>query len=235
MEASQMAGYEMASTVSDRRGFLRAAAAVAAAGTGMLLSGSAHAAQPYARTGKTLEDPSPIFHLPVGLHLPCSMYASDVALNLSGPGALTLDFKGDIEVLVRESGPDRHVLEVTAFRAMADPKPSTPDVGSLFVLQLSSTASTPLSTLTPGLLRVHLPLKVTTIDKATGEETTLASTDPTKHLTLRSENVEEFPPRNQEWTQEAPVSLYQPGGSEAGGSRVTGTLEGFNPLVNQAI
>ena len=71
------------------------------------------------------------------------------------------------------------------------------------------------------------------LDKATGEETAVAATDPAKYLTLRSENVESFPPDNQQWTLEAPVMLYQPGTTAAEGEPI-GTLEEFNATVDPA-
>jgi hypothetical protein len=206
----------------DRRGFLRGAAAAAAAlGTGVLLPRSAHAAAPH----------SP----PVGVDIPCSMYAADVPLKLNILGALTLDFKGGINVVARTSNADGIVLEVQGFRVEADTSPSTPNSGTLIAMQLSNATLTPLSTLTPaGLLHVHLSLTITVIDKATGEDIFQAATEPTKYATLRSENVKEFPPVNQPWTLTEPVTLYEPGGSEAEGSPVVGSLEGFHAIVNQS-
>ncbi|MDQ0847992.1 hypothetical protein [Streptomyces sp. V1I6] len=43
-----------------------------------------------------------------------------------------------------------------------------------------------------------------------------------------------FPPVNQPWTLEQPVTFYESGGSAEQGSPVVGTLEGFNAIVNQS-
>ncbi|MGW2707326.1 twin-arginine translocation signal domain-containing protein [Streptomyces sp. NPDC001340] len=221
----------MARAKSDRRGFLRTAAAVAAAGTVVLVSGSAYAVQPHSQAGKAMSFPLP----PVGTDIPCSMYAANVPFKLNPLGALTLDFKGGINFTVRTSNPDGIVLEVQGFRMEADLSPSTPRSGTVIVLTRSNETLTPLSVLTSaGQLLVHLSLTVTSIDKATGEETGLGSTDPAKYATLRSENVNSFPPVNQLWTLKEPVTLYEPGGSAAQGSPVVGTLEGFNVIVNQS-
>jgi hypothetical protein len=225
-----------ASAEKDRRGFLRGAvAAVAAVGTGVLLSGSAHAVQPHSRAGKAMSDVPPFPLPPVGVDIPCSMYAANVPLKVNILGALTLDFKGGINLMTRTSNADGIVLEVQGFRVEADTSPSTPNSGTLIALTLSNATLTPLSTLTStGLLRVHLSLTLTVTDKATGEDVFQANTDPTAYATLRSENIKEFPPVNQPWTLEQPVTFYESGGSAEQGSPVVGTLEGFNAIVNQS-
>ncbi|WP_412075871.1 hypothetical protein ACLF6K_08480 [Streptomyces xanthophaeus] len=134
---------------------------------------------------------------------------------------------------VRTSKTDELVLEILGFRMEADTSPSTPNSGTLIVLTMSNATLTPLSVITPdGMLLVRLPLTVSTIDKATGEETVIASTDPAKYATLRSESIKSFPPVNQTWTLQEPVTLYVAGTTAAEGSAV-GMLEGFNLTVNQ--
>ncbi|MFE0805459.1 hypothetical protein [Streptomyces sp. NPDC058812] len=163
------------------------------------------------------------------------MYAPNVPLKLNMLGALTLDFKGGIGLVVRTSTTDEAALEVQGFRTEADLNPTTPNSGTIIALTLSNETPTPLSTLTSaGLLRVHLSLTATMTDKATGEETVVASMDTATYATLRSDNVESFPPVNQPWTLQEPVTLYEPGGSEAQGSQVVGTLEGYDATVNHA-
>jgi hypothetical protein len=231
VETGRMTERGMASVERDRRGFLRgAAAAVAAVGTGVLLSGSAHGVPASSRAGKVTADLPP-----AGAEFPCSMYAANVPLKLNMLGALTLDFKGGIKLRVRRSETDGLGLEVQGFRMEADLSPSTPNAGTIIVMTMSNVTLAPLSTLTTSdmLLLIHLPLTFTSIDKATGEETVMASTDPAKYATLRSEDVKEFPPAGRPWTLQEPVTLYQPGTTAAEGEPV-GVLEGFNAIVNQS-
>ncbi|UBU08490.1 hypothetical protein [Nonomuraea gerenzanensis] len=204
-----------------RRRFLRAAAGMAAAvvtaGTEALLPDDASAA------------PLP----PTGVDIPCSMYAADVPLKLNILGALTLDFKGGINLLVRTSRPEGLVMEVRGFRVEADTSPSTPGSGTLFALALSEATLTPLSVMQAsggggGELLVHLSLTMTVIDKATGETITAPATGPTKYATLRQSDVSSFPPVNASWRLHEPVQLLDPAG------QVAGELQGFDAVVNGA-
>lgn len=223
----------MTGAAKDRRGFLRGAAAVvAAAGTGLLFSGSAGAAPVHPRAGRAASDQIPL--PPIGAEVPCSMYAAGVPLRLNALGSLSLDFKGGINLRVRSSGAEGIVMEVLGFRVETDTSPSTPDNGSLIALALSEQTLTPLSTLSAdGQLLVHLALTVSSLDKATREETVLGATDPSQYATLRSDNIKQFPPVNQPWRLHQPVSLYKPADSTAQGSPV-GSLDAFDAIVNQA-
>ncbi|TDU80606.1 hypothetical protein EDD91_7490 [Streptomyces sp. KS 21] len=179
---------------------------------------------------------------PVGADIPCSMYAANVPLKLNAVGALTLDFKGGINLAVRTSSPDGLVLEVQGFRVQADMSPSSPNSGTTVVLTKSDATLTPLSVLTSaGLLFVKLSLTASSIDKATGVETVLGTTDPAKYATLTSVDtsgnqapVKAFPPVNQSWALLEAATLYAAGGSAAQGSEVVGTLQGFHAIVNQS-
>ncbi|WP_326762756.1 twin-arginine translocation signal domain-containing protein [Streptomyces phaeochromogenes] len=224
----------MASAESDRRGFLRGtAAAVAAAGTGVLFSGSAYAVQAYSQTGKIASGKIPL--PPVGTNIPCSMYAANVPLKLNALGALTLDFKGGINLHVRSSNTDGLTLEVVEFRVEADTSPSTPNSGTVFVLKRSNASLAPLSTVTAdGQAFLRIPLTVATVDKATEQETVIASSDPAKYATLSAQNTKAFPPVNQHYGLREPVAFYAPGGSAEQGSEVLGGLEGFDVIVNHA-
>lgn len=198
-------------------------------GTGVLLSGSAYAAAPHSRAGRTPSVPLP----PVGTNILCTMYAANVPLKLKPLGVLTLDFKGGITFMVQSSNANGCVLEVQGFRMEADMSPSTPDSGTLLALTMSNSKWTPLSTLTSaGLLLVHMALTVSHHDKAAKEEIDLGATYPTRYVTLRSENIKAFPPVNQPWTLQKPVTMYTPGGSAT--ADVAGTLGRFDALVDHA-
>ncbi|MFI9585897.1 twin-arginine translocation signal domain-containing protein [Streptomyces sp. NPDC052236] len=229
-----MTEQRMTSGERDRRGFLREAAAVAAAvGAGALLSGSAHAAQAPHRVGQGLADPLP----PVGVDIPCSMYSANVPLKLNILGALTLDFKGGINLGVRTAGEDGLVLEVQGFRMEADTSPSTPNSGILIALTMSNATITPLSVLrkkTGGGLEMLLYLSLTTevIDKATGETLLMLATDPTKYATLWASDVKAFPPVNQPYTLREPVQLFEMQGDTVQTDKPAGVLEGFDGIIN---
>ncbi|MFJ8082765.1 twin-arginine translocation signal domain-containing protein [Streptomyces sp. NPDC096205] len=221
----------------DRRGFLKGAAAtLLAAGSAVLLSGTARAAQP--RTGRTAPPSLPL--PPLGTDIACSMYAANVPLKLNVLGALTLDFKGGINMTVRSSGPDGVVFEVEGFRVEADTSPSTPDSGTLIAMTMANATQTPLSVLQPSPggeeleMLIHLPLTLEVIDKANAETLSMLSTDPTKHATLRATDVKQFPPVNQLYTLQEPVTFYEQGGSEAQESPVLGTLYAFDVITNGA-
>ncbi|MGW0425258.1 twin-arginine translocation signal domain-containing protein [Streptomyces sp. NPDC003015] len=228
----------MTSGNSDRRGFLRgAAAAVATVGAGVLFSGSARAVQAHSQAGKALAAAFPL--PPVGVEVPCSMYAANVPLKLNSLGALTLDFKGGINFKVLTTNTAGLVLEVLGFRMEADLSPSTPDSGTLVSLEQLNATLTPLSSLqaspSGGMeMLVRLSLTTQVIDKATGETVLLLSTDPTKYATLKATDVKAFPPVNQPYTLQEPVQLYLQGGSRAQGTDPAGTLEGFDVIVNQS-
>ncbi|MBW5483767.1 twin-arginine translocation signal domain-containing protein [Streptomyces bambusae] len=237
MEISEMTERGIVSAEGDRRSFLRGvASAVAAVGTGVLLSGSAYAAVPRSRAGKAMADPLP----PAGTEIACSMYAANVPLRLSDLGALTLDFKGGISLVVRRSTADGQVLEVQGFRVEADLSPTTPNSGTVIALSMSNVTLTPLSVLTSArLLLVKLSLTVSTTDKATGVETVVASTDPSKYATLVSADtfrnqapVTAFPLVNQNLALSEPVQLFKPGTTAAEGDPI-GVLEGFDAIANQ--
>ncbi|MGY5002842.1 hypothetical protein [Streptomyces griseus] len=176
---------------------------------------------------------------PVGVDIPCSMYASNVPLQLNILGALVLDFKGGINLTVRTSKEDGIVLEVQGFRVEADLSPKTPQSGTLIAITTANATLTPLSALqiagAGGLeMLIHLSLVFSTIDKATGTETVIAATDPKKYATLRAADVKAFPPVNQQYTLQVPVKLYPQGGSEAEEAEPVGVLEGFDAIWNQS-
>jgi hypothetical protein len=234
----------MATGGSDRRGFLRGAATAAAAvGAGVLFSGSAYAEPGRPQAGKAPSDPSPIsVPPPVGVEIPCSAYAANAPLKLNIMNIVTLDFKGGINYLVKESSADGIVLEVQGFRMEADLSPTTPDRGTIIVLALAENTRQPVSVVqSNGEMFIRLPLTVATIDKATGEETVLAYTDPSMYATLRSTDetgspapVKTFPPVNQNYMLQEPVHFYPQGGSKANGDAPIGELPAFDVLMNQS-
>jgi hypothetical protein len=88
---------------------------------------------------------------------------------------------------------------------------------------------------------IRLSLTVSTIDKATREETVLAYTDPSAYATLMSVDetgslapVKAFPPVNQNYGLQEPVQFYPQGGSAANGDAPIGELSAFGVLMNQA-
>ncbi|MFG2715301.1 hypothetical protein ACGFX2_32775 [Streptomyces goshikiensis] len=153
---------------------------------------------------------------------------------------MTLDFKGGINYLVKTSTAEGADLEVQDFRVEADTSPSTPDSGHLVVLKKSSTHLAPISVLkADGQMLIHLPLDVETIDKATGETVISGSTDPAKYATLVSADqsgnqapVNAFPPVNQNYVLQEPVSFYTPGSTDPDAQ--VGTLEAFGAVMNQS-
>ncbi|MGA5065532.1 hypothetical protein ACPB9E_17515 [Streptomyces exfoliatus] len=177
---------------------------------------------------------------PIGVDIPCSMYAADVPLELNILGTLTLDFKGGINVCVRTSTTEGLVLEIQGFRVEADTSPSTPGAGTLLALTMSNATVTPLSVLQitaaggPEML-LHLSLTAEVIDKATGETITTLATDPTKYATLRATNLTSFPPANQLCTLQEPVRLYASQGGTIQMDNPAGELQGFDVVVNQGL
>ncbi|MFC7220975.1 twin-arginine translocation signal domain-containing protein [Streptomyces polyrhachis] len=237
-----MTEVEMTGSGSDRRGFMKGAAVTAAAvGAGALGSGTA-AAQPIPDTGlgslgQILGGLIPL--PPIGVDIPCSCYGANVPLKINILGALTLDFKGGINVCIRTSTPEGIIVEIQGHRVEADTSPSTPNSGTLIAITMSNATLTPLSVLealgSGGLqMLIYLSLTVEIIDKATGETIGMFSTDPSKYATLKATDVKAFPPVNQLYTLQEPVTLYPMGGSEAAGTEPAGVLEGFDVIVNQS-
>lgn len=233
---------EMTGSGSDRRGFMKGAAVTAAAvgaGAGALGPGAgvAAAAQPTPDLGAILGGLIPL--PPIGVDIPCSCYGANVPLKINILGALTLDFKGGINVCVRTSSTEGLVLEIQGHRVEADTSPGTPNSGTLIAITMSNATITPLSVLevvgSGGLqMLVYLSLTIEVIDKATGETTLMLSTDPTKYATLKATDVKAFPPVNQLYKLQEPVKLYPQGGSEADGTAPAGELSGFDVIVNQS-
>jgi hypothetical protein len=227
----------MTGSGSDRRGFMKGAAATAAAvGAGALASSPAQAADGPLDLGTLLGDVLAGGALlpPIGVDIPCSCYGANVPLKLNILGALTLDFKGGINVCVRTSKADGLVLEIQGHRVEADTSPSTPDSGTLISITISNATITPLSVLqaaagSGGLeMLVYLSLTIEVIDKATGESILVLSTDPTKYATLKATDVKSFPPVDQKYTLQEPMQLFDKEGV------LQGTLEGFDVLVNHS-
>lgn len=176
---------------------------------------------------------------PVGVDIPCSMYAANVPLKLHILGALTLDFKGGINVCVRASKAEGLVLEIQGFRLEADTSPSTPGAGTLIALTMPNATSTPLSVLqnaaAGGLEMVlYLSLTAEVIDKATSETITTLATDSTKYATLRATNLKAFPPVNQLFTLQEPVRLYERQGDTVQTDKPAGELQGLDIIANQS-
>ncbi|MFD3532859.1 hypothetical protein [Streptomyces sp. NPDC058664] len=176
---------------------------------------------------------------PAGVDAPCGMDAADVPLKLNILGALTLDFKGGINVRVRTSMAEGLVLEIQGFRMEADTSPSTPGVGTLVALAMSNASLTPLSVLrtttADGLeMLLHLSLTVEVIDKATGETISTLATDPTKYATLRATNLTSFPPVDQLCTLQEPVQLYASQGGTVQMDNPAGELQDFDVTVSQS-
>ncbi|MGA5192704.1 hypothetical protein [Streptomyces exfoliatus] len=177
---------------------------------------------------------------PIGVDIPCGMYAADVPLELNILGTLTLDFRGGINVCVRTSNTEGLVLEIQGFRVEADTSPSTPGAGTLLALAMSNATITPLSVLQireaggPELL-LHLSLTAEVIDKATGETITTLATDPTKYATLRATNLTSFPPADQLCTLQEPVRLYASQDGTTQMDNPAGELRAFDVIVNQSL
>ncbi|MEU3749030.1 MULTISPECIES: twin-arginine translocation signal domain-containing protein [Streptomyces] len=212
----------------DRRGFMRGAAATAAAIGASTLAPSRALASDAPEKHGTIPLPPP------GTDVPVSMYAANVLLKLNTLGALTLAFKGGINLQVKTSKTDGLVMEVQGFRMEADTSPSTPKSGTLITMAMSNMTTTPLSILQAasgagGLeMLIYLSLTVDVIDKATGQTTSMLATDPTTYATLKATDVKEFPPVDQLCKLQEPVQLYDAQG------HVAGTLEGFNAIMSKA-
>jgi hypothetical protein len=230
----------MTGSGSDRRGFMKGAAVTAAAvGAGALAPGAAEAAQPDPGIGDlgALLGGLP----PVGVDIPCSCYAANVPLKLNIMNIVSLDFKGGINVCVRTSKVDGIILEIQGHRVEADLNPTQPNSGTIIVITMSNVTLTPLSVITSaGLALLKLSLTISTVDKATGVETVIASTDPSKYAELVSTDaagneapVKAFPPVNQNYALKEAVQLYKPGTTAAEGEPI-GVLEGFGVVVNHA-
>lgn len=216
---------------SDRRGFMKAAVAMAAA--------AAIGAAALAPGASAQDGPEDLGALlgglpPVGTDIPATVSAANVPLKLNALGALTPDFKGGINFSVKTSKADGLVVEVQGFRVEADTSPNTPKAGTLIAMSMADATLTPLSIIrSDGEMLVYLSLTVEVIDKATGETTTMLSTDPAKYATLKATKLKEFPPVNQLYTLQEPVQLYeQQGGTLT--DKPAGTLGGFDAIVNKS-
>ncbi|WP_395358108.1 hypothetical protein ACHGLA_00540 [Streptomyces sp. YH02] len=215
-----------------RRGFMKRAVATAAAaafGAVVLAPGAVAQDEPQDLMSYLNGRPLPR----VGEDIPVRVSAANVPLKLNALGALTLDFKGGVNLKVKTSKTDGLVMEVQGFHVEADTSPSTPDSGTLIAMSVTRAAITPHSVLQAAdgggvEMLIHLSLTVEATDKATGETTSALSTDPTKYATLKATDVKEFPPVNQLCTLLEPVQLYDPQGNRAG------TLEGFDAIMSKA-
>jgi hypothetical protein len=211
-----------------RRAFVKGvAAAVTAVGAGVMLP---HAA---AATGRGKQQAAPLFPFPpppVGVEIPCSMYAANASLRLHSPNAVTLDFKGGISYRATSADENRADFDVPGFRVEADLSPNTPNSGTVIVITSSPEATATLSMGASGEAEMvtRLPATVSTIDKASGQETVMAVEDPAQPFVLVSRNVQAFPPVNQWHELQHPVRLLDLSGNPAG------SLDVFAALMNQS-
>ena len=147
---------------------------------------------------------------PIGLEIPCSMYAVNVPLKVDVLGIITLDFKGGIKVRVEQNlgaGLGGVKLKVIGFEVSAD----SPVLGKVILTQ-SDTDVTPLSLLEvignlPPTFRqtIFLDFKVT-IEKPPGGGLPLVLSN-TKTAKLLNDNLAQFPPQGNVYQLQEPVDL----------------------------
>ena len=168
---------------------------------------------------------------PIGLEIPCSMYAVNVPLQINVLGLISLDFKGGIVYRTEAnlaSGQGGVKLKVIGFEMSAD----SPVLGKVTLSQ-ADTNTTPLSLLEiistlPPKFRITNFLDVTvTIEKspAGGPPLTLANT---KTMTLLNDNLTVFPPQGSVFQLQQPVDLAP----VQAPSQIIGTLQQFPVTVS---
>ncbi|MFH9015315.1 hypothetical protein ACH4C6_28575 [Streptomyces sp. NPDC017943] len=170
---------------------------------------------------------------PIGVDISHSMYAANTQIRLNDLGLLFADFKGGINLTTRSSGTEGITLEEQGFRMEADLNHADPSSGYRLVLERDQEQTGPLSTLTVAdgggvEMLIHIPMRVSYVDKATGKETVVGSTAPGRHATLRCADVKVFPAVNQPCSLRDPVTLLNAAGAERG------ALEIFDVLMNQS-
>jgi hypothetical protein len=219
---------------SDRRRFIKGAAATAAAtaavaAAGDLLPAPAFAAEHALGGAKSLG----LFPFPlpaVGVEIPCSCYAANVPLQIN-TGIVNLDFKGGIRVRVETSDATGLKLSVIGHQVVA----TSPVLGTVTISQADTTV-TPLSLLQIGTSFPPTPQMLMFLDftltisnpPGGGGPLTVSTLQPAQ---LLATNVTAFPPQNLTYNLQAPIPLGAPGSDPA---TAPVNLLGFPVTVNQS-
>jgi hypothetical protein len=169
---------------------------------------------------------------PIGLEIPCSMYAVNVPLSVDVLGVLTLDFRGGIRVRVEEnivSGLGGVRLRVIGFEMTAQ----SAAIGTVTMSQ-ADIDTTPLSLLeiigNSPVFRQTMFLDFTvTVEKppAGGGPLVLSNT---KTATLINNNLTNFPPQGDVYQLQEPVDLAPPGAPD----QVVAQLQQFPVTVSHS-
>lgn len=145
---------------------------------------------------------------PIGLEIPCSMYAVNVPLRVDVLGVVTLDFRGGIRVRVEEniaSGLGGVRLRVIGFEVSAQS-----DVLGTVTISQSDIDVTPLSLLemiSDRVFRQTLFLDFTvTVERPPDGNGPLVLSN-TKTATVRNNNLTNFPPQGDVYQLQEPVDL----------------------------
>lgn len=147
---------------------------------------------------------------PVGLEIPCSMYATNVPLLVNVLGVVTLDFKGGVRYRVEANlaaGLGGVRLKIIGFEMSAD----SPVLGKVTLSQ-ADIDTTPLSLLEvisimPPKFRSTTFLDLTlTVEKAPGGGPPLTLANA-KTMALLNDNLSTFPPQGSVFQLQQPVDF----------------------------
>lgn len=147
---------------------------------------------------------------PIGLEIPCSMYAVNVPLQINVLGLIQLDFKGGIRYRIEANlgaGLGGVKLKIIGFEMSAD----SPVLGKVTLSQ-ADIDTTPLSLLEvistlPPKFRVTTFLDVTmTLEKPPGGGPPLVLAN-TKTMALLNDNLTVFPPQGSVFQLQQPVDF----------------------------
>ncbi|HET8846901.1 MAG TPA: hypothetical protein VFN35_35890 [Ktedonobacteraceae bacterium] len=168
---------------------------------------------------------------PIGLEIPCSMYAVNVPLQVNVLGLISLDFKGGIRYRVEANigaGLGGTKLKIIGFEMSAD----SPILGKVTLSQ-ADIDTTPLSLLElistlPPKFRATTFLDVTmTTEKPPGGGPPLVLAN-TKTMALRNDNLTVFPPQGSVFQLQQPVD-FAPVGAP---NQIIATLQQFPVTVS---
>ncbi len=149
---------------------------------------------------------------PIGLEIPCSMYANAVPLRVGALGVLTLDFQGGIRVRVEEN--IAAGLGGVRLRVIGCDVSAESDALGTVTMSQADFDTTPLSLLeimgNSPVFRQTMFLDFTvTVEKPPAGDGPLVLSN-TKTASLVNNNLTNFPPQGDVYQLQEPVALVRP-------------------------